>query len=75
LANPQWGSTDEALIRKSVAEYGDGISSPAGSDRPSPREISNLIADHSEEATTQDVLIATGDIILRDINFALNRRS
>jgi hypothetical protein len=54
LAHPEWGSTDEQLLRKSPAEYGDGISTPAGADRPGAREISNALAAHSEEATPND---------------------
>lgn len=35
------GSTGEQLLRVASADYGDGISTPAGEDRPSAREISN----------------------------------
>lgn len=41
----QWGSTDEDLIRLASAEYGDGISSPGGTNRPSARAISNVLSD------------------------------
>lgn len=54
LTHPEWGSTDEQLLRISVAEYEDGISSPAGTDRPSPREISNALVAHSEDSTPND---------------------
>ncbi len=46
----QWGSTGEELLRMSAAEYGDGISTLAGADRPSPRVISNAIA--AQDPTT-----------------------
>ncbi len=52
--HPQWGSTDEQLIRVSAADYDDGISSPAGADRPSARTISNALATHVAEATPSD---------------------
>ena len=29
-AHPDWGSTDEQLLRKAPAAYADGVSSPAG---------------------------------------------
>jgi hypothetical protein len=44
--HPQWGSTDEALLRVGPVRYGDGISTPApqgGVGRPSPRTISDVI--------------------------------
>jgi peroxidase len=54
LAHPEWGSTDEQLLRMAPAEYGDGISTPAGADRLSGREISNALAAHAEEDTPND---------------------
>ncbi|MGB8854465.1 MAG: peroxidase family protein [Pirellulales bacterium] len=44
LAHPEWGSTVEQLLRKSVAAYADGVSAPAGTNRPSARLVSNLLA-------------------------------
>src|SRR6476469_809681 len=35
LLHMQWGSTGEELLRKAAAEYGDGVSTLAGADRPS----------------------------------------
>jgi Animal haem peroxidase len=35
LTNPTWGSAGIDLLRKAAAAYGDGISSLAGTDRPS----------------------------------------
>lgn len=43
LVDDDMGSTDEKLMRLSTAEYGDGISTPGGSDRPSARTISNEV--------------------------------
>ncbi|MEQ9410596.1 MAG: peroxidase family protein [Fuerstiella sp.] len=40
-ADPELGSTNEALLRLTSPEYTDGISAPAGADRPSARLISN----------------------------------
>lgn len=50
IQNPTWGSTGIQLTRPEGAHYGDGVSSPAGQNRPNPREISN------------DVLAQVGDI-------------
>lgn len=43
-SDPELGSTHEELLRGASTEYEDGISTPAGSDLPSAREISNEIA-------------------------------
>ena len=51
LLHTQWGSTGEELLRKAAAEYGDGISTLAGADRPSARVISNAIA--AQDPTTE----------------------
>lgn len=54
LANPEWGSTNEQLLRIASAAYTDGISSPAGADRPGARDISNALIAHVNEATPND---------------------
>src|SRR5262245_22902440 len=54
LDHPDWGSTDEQLLRKAPSNYGDGISSPAGADRPSPRAISNALVAHPDEEMPSD---------------------
>ena len=47
----QWGSTNEELLRVAAAEYGDGVYTLAGADRPSARVISNTIA--AQDADTE----------------------
>ncbi|MGE3805280.1 MAG: peroxidase family protein [Gemmataceae bacterium] len=42
--NADLGSTGVQLLRITSSEYADGISAPAGADRLSAREISNLVA-------------------------------
>src|SRR5262249_49901467 len=57
LAHPEWGSTDEKLLRKAPAAYADGISSPRGSNNPNlpgAREISNALVAHPDEETPND---------------------
>jgi peroxidase len=44
----EWGSTNERLLRLAKPEYGDSISTPGGSDRPSARVISNAVADQGD---------------------------
>ena len=54
LTNTELGSTGEQLLREAPADYGNGIDSLAGADRPSPRVISDSIVAHSSEDTTSD---------------------
>lgn len=54
LENIELGSTDEALLRIAEADYADGISLPGGEDRPSTREISNVLSDADPEGTFSD---------------------
>lgn len=49
LIDTELGSTNEQLIHVAAAEYGDGISTLAGADRPSARVISNAIAAQDED--------------------------
>ncbi|MDP3937074.1 MAG: peroxidase family protein [Deltaproteobacteria bacterium] len=43
LSNSAWGSAGDQLLRTTTVDYGDGVWTPAGADRPSAREISNLV--------------------------------
>lgn len=43
VANPEWGAAFTRLIRLGPVMYADGISSPAGANRPSAREVSNQV--------------------------------
>ena len=54
LAHPSWGGTGQDLLRLSPAAYGDGISSPAGADRPGARLVSNLLAASPAGGVTND---------------------
>lgn len=48
IENPEWGTSDENFIRFEPYGYDDGISTLSGQDRPSPREISNVIFNQTE---------------------------
>lgn len=71
LTEPEFGSTDEWFLRFTTVDYGDGFSSPAGEDRPSAREISNVIFDQEEsipnEEGANDLLWLWGQFVDHDI--------
>ena len=54
VANPNWGSVDQQLIRLVPAEYENGINSPTGADRPSARLISNTFSASPEDGIPND---------------------
>ena len=43
LETPTLGAAEQIMLRVFDADYGDGVESPAGADRPSPRAISNAV--------------------------------
>src|SRR5690349_2134343 len=43
-ANPGWGAVGQTLIRVAPAAYSDGVLAPGGVNRPSAREVSNVIS-------------------------------
>lgn len=48
IAHSDWGSVDSELLRLASVGYEDGTDSPAGSDRPGAREISNSVSVQTE---------------------------
>ena len=44
LSHPEWGVVQTPLISIAPLAYADGVSAPAGGDRPNPRVISNALA-------------------------------
>lgn len=56
LDAPDLGSTGQNLGRTVEADYADGIAEPSGEDRPSAREISNLLA--TDEGLISDRLLS-----------------
>ena len=52
LVHPDWGSSGVKVKMESNLGYADGISAPAGPDRPNPRTVSNLI--FSQNTMTND---------------------
>jgi peroxidase len=53
-----WGSTGVDLLRTAPAAYGDGISTPAGANRPSARVVSNAVADQGDADIISDRLMS-----------------
>ena len=73
VTNPAWGSVGADLLRKAPAAYGDGISTPAGANRPSARVISNTLSAHPEEDLKNDrymsnLVYAWGQFIDHDLD-------
>jgi len=56
LTFTDWGSTQTAFLRLSDPDYADGISAAAGEDRPSAREVSNVVLDQTESITNDRYL-------------------
>src|SRR5258706_5783389 len=77
LMHIDWGSTGVQLLRAAPASYSDGISSPAGANRPSARAVSNAIAAADPAGTTNDrnlsaFVYAWGQFIDHDIDLTEN---
>ncbi|MFO0976044.1 MAG: peroxidase family protein [Planctomycetaceae bacterium] len=58
VLHTEWGSTEEDFLRLAQAEYADGISAVAGTDRPSARAISNAVSDSGGEDKISDRLMS-----------------
>lgn len=74
--HPEWGSAHSPLLRLTAAEYADGVSEPAGEDRPSAREISNTVAAQTESSQNSrqltDITWLWGQFIDHDIDLTEN---
>ena len=72
LADSELGSTHEQLLRGATVEYEDGISTPAGEDRVSAREISNVIVTQTTTEVNDrgltDLIWVFGQFIDHDID-------
>lgn len=76
LENEEWGTAGIELLRLSSVEYADGLSDPAGEDRVSAREISNLVADQAElinnDRFLTDFVWIWGQFIDHDIDLSVD---
>ena len=76
LENLEFGATDTELLRIAENDYADGISEPAGEDRPSAREISNVLSAADPDGTTSErnlssFVFAWGQFLDHDIDLSL----
>jgi hypothetical protein len=69
--NPAWGQADTPLVRLMAADYGDGLSAPAGAGRPSTRVVSNTVSAQSgfipNTAGASSLLWGWGQFLAHDI--------
>src|SRR5207302_3763058 len=77
LLHPDWGSAGTDLLRLAPAAYADGVSTPAGADRPSARVISNTVADQGNQDIINDrqlsaMIYAWGQFLDHDIDLTPN---
>lgn len=74
IENEDWGSAHSELERIVAVEYGDGVSSLAGADRPSARVISNELAAVDElqqnDRYLTDILWIWGQFIDHDLDLS-----
>lgn len=74
--NPTWGAHGVDLLRVAPADYGDGVSTPAGADRKSAREISNLVLAQEESIVNDrhmtDMVWQWGQFVDHDIDITEN---
>ena len=79
LFDPKLGQAGTKLLRKTPADYGDGISLLAGSSRPMAREVSNGIFDQADSvpntAGASDFLWIWGQFLDHDISLTPSSES
>ena len=78
--NPSLGSDNSDLLRIAPAQYGDGISTPAGADRPSARAISNVLDAQGNQQTLSSgnlsaMAYAWGQFIDHDLDLSVDGAS
>ncbi|WP_417738847.1 peroxidase family protein [Rosistilla oblonga] len=78
LEDENLGAAGTTLLRVADADYADGISEPGGEDRPSAREISNVLSDASVDSEGNDrglsaFLYVWGQFIDHDIDLSLSQ--
>jgi hypothetical protein len=78
LTHTNWGATGQDLLRTAPAQYGDGISTLAGANRPSARVISDLLATDSTDGNLtnsrlmSDWIYAWGQFLDHDLDLTTN---
>ena len=74
IQNPQIGSPGTMLLRLATPDYGDDVSQMAGVNRPNPRAISNIVAQHPalpipNKIGASDFVWQWGQFLDHDIDF------
>ncbi len=73
IANPLWGSAGSQLQRLMPARYADGISAPAGANRPSARLASNVVCFQDQQIfgtkIVSNMVMQWGQWIDHDLGF------
>jgi hypothetical protein len=71
LRNPEWGSVSLSFLRTAPQGYSDGVSAMAGTDRPSPRAVSNALSAQTESIVNDrnltDMTYVFGQFLDHDI--------
>jgi len=71
LRNPEWGSVSLSFLRTAPQGYSDGVSAMAGTDRPSPRAVSNALSAQKESIVNDrnltDMTYVFGQFLDHDI--------
>ena len=74
LSNPLFGSAGSLLLDTVPLQYGDGVSSPAGQNRPNARVISNAISQQSTDIPDSrgltNLIWAWGQFLDHDISLS-----
>jgi peroxidase len=77
LEHPGWGMAGVELLRLSSSDYADGLSAPAGPNRPGPRAISNAVVAQSglipNARGASDYIWQWGQFIDHDLDLTLTR--
>lgn len=75
LNNLDWGKSGIPLRRITQTSYGDGLSTPAGANRPNPREISNIVLNQTERTlnskNASDYFWCWGQFVDHDIDLSV----
>lgn len=75
VQHTDWGSAGSDFLRTAPADYTDGISTPAGADRPSARDVSNAISDQGDDDILNNrgmsaMIYAWGQFIDHDLDLS-----
>lgn len=75
-SQPALNQADTVFLRQTPVAYEDGLNSPSGSDRPNPREISNVVMDQRGRAQDSrklsNMVWAWGQFLDHDMTFTPN---